>query len=208
MSNVITQEVELARRLETLKRDLECSIDYTAMTAFRTIDKYNSGSINTVNMGAFMRENGHYASETELLAIVRRLDTNGDASVTYSELCEFLRGSPGVSPPTTVVRTVSPPYIPPPRYYDYPYYPYRYGDYPYPYYSRYYPYYSRYSPYYPYYSSPYYPRYPLDPYVSPLSESVTTEYEVERPTAYSPSRTVKKTTVHSPYGSRTFKEFL
>lgn len=195
--------------MESLKRDLEFGLDYTSMAAFRTVDKYNTGSISTVNMGAFMRENGHYASETELLAIVRRLDTNGDASVTYSELTEFLRASPGVSPtPAPVVRTI-PEYIPPPRYYDYPYPYYRYGDYPYyPYYSRYSPYFSRYYPYHSYPSYPYYPRYPLDPLPLP-SETVSTSYEVERgPTAYSPSRTVKKTTFHSPYGSRTVKELL
>lgn len=199
MSNVITKEVELARRLETLKRDLSLSLDYTTMACFSTIDKYNSGSITTVNLGAFMRENGHYASETELLAIVRRLDTNGDASLTYAEVCEFLRSSPGLSPPTVPIRV--PEYIPPPRYYDYPYpYPYRYWDYPY--YGRYWPYYSRYYP----YSYPYYPRYPYDPLPS---ESVSVDYEVDRgPTAYSPSRTVKKTTFHSPYGSRTVKEVL
>jgi len=202
MSNVISKEVELSRRLETLKRDLSLGLDYTTMACFSTIDRLNTGSITTINLGTFMRDNGHFATETELLAIVRRLDTNGDASLTYAEVCEFLRGSPGLSPPTVPIRV--PEYVPPPlsRYYpyDWPYYRY----YHYPYYSRYYPYYSRYYPYYPY--DRYYPYYPYSPLPS---ESVSVDYEVERgPTAYSPSRTVKKTTFHSPYGSRTVKEVL
>lgn len=209
MSAVITKEVELARRLATLKRDLECSYDYSANSAYNTVDKFRTNSVNTVNLGAFLRDMGHFASETELIAIIRRLDTNGDASITYSEWCEFLAAAPGVSltstaPVTTVARTLPDP-LPLPSSYYYPYY--RYWDWPY--YSRYLPYYSRYSPYYsryPYY--PYYSRYyPYSPAPLP-SESVTTSYEHEPATAYSPSRTVKRTTVHSPYGSRTYTSLL
>lgn len=222
MSAVITKEVELSRRLATLKRDLECSYDYSANSAYNTIDKFCSRSLNTVNLGAFLRDMGHFASETELIAIIRRLDTNGDASITYSEWCEFLNAAPGVSLTSTapvvstVVRTLPDP-LPLPSSYYYPYY--RYWDWPYrsscwPYYSRYYPSaYSRYSgyPYYPYYSR-YYPySSPYTPYTPlPLpSDSVSTSYEHEPATAYSPSRTVKRTTVHSPYtGSRTYTSVL
>lgn len=213
MSAVIAKEVELARRLATLKRDLECSYDYSANSAYSTVDKFRTNSVNTVNLGAFLRDMGHFASETELIAIIRRLDTNGDASITYSEWCEFLAAAPGVSltssaPVTTVVRTLPDP-LPLPSSYYYPYS--RYWDWPsysryWPYYSRYSPYYSRY-PYYPYYSR-YYPYY-SSPAPLPLpSESVTTSYEHEPATAYSPSRTVKRTTVHSPYGPRTYTSLL
>jgi len=208
MSTVITKEVELARRLATLKRDLECSYDYTALTAYNTVDKFRTSSVNTVNLGAFLRDMGHFASETELVAIIRRLDTSGDASVTYSEFCEFLAASPGVSLVSTVPaplpRPTLPDPLPLPSSYYYPYY--RYWDWPY--YSRYWPYYSRYYPYYSRYSYPYYPYYSRY-YPTPLpSETVTTSYEHEPATAYSPSRTVKRTTVHSPYGSRTYTNVL
>lgn len=206
MSTVITKEVELARRLATLKRDLECSYDYTALTAYNTIDKFRTSSLNTVNLGGFLRDMGHFASETELIAIIRRLDTNGDASITYSEWCEFLNASPGISlsstaPATTVVSRPLPDPLPLPSSLYYPYW--RYWDYPY--YGRYWPYYSRYYPSYRYPYYPYYSRY----YPAPLpSETTTTTYEHEPATAYSPSRTVKRTTVHSPYGSRTYTSVL
>ena len=60
-----------------------------------------------MNCGAFLRQNGHYASELELLAIIRRIDTDGDASIVFSEWSEF------VAPLMPVPRSVA--YIPPPR---------------------------------------------------------------------------------------------
>jgi len=38
-----------------------------------------------------LRSHGHYANEIELIAIIRRIDTDGDATIDYSELAEFLR---------------------------------------------------------------------------------------------------------------------
>ena len=60
------------------------------MSAFRSVDRYNSGKITTVNLGAFLRSLGHYASEMELLAIIRRLDTDGDCEVDFTEFAEFM----------------------------------------------------------------------------------------------------------------------
>ena len=63
ITDVIVKEVELARRLHVLKSELALGLDYTPMAAFRSVDKFNSGVITTVNLGAFMRELGHFASE-------------------------------------------------------------------------------------------------------------------------------------------------
>jgi Ca2+-binding EF-hand superfamily protein len=38
-----------------------------------------------------LRSCSHYASERELLSIIRRIDTDGDARLSYSEFSEFLR---------------------------------------------------------------------------------------------------------------------
>ena len=65
--------------------------DYSAYAAYRAIDKYNDGVIDTFNLGQFLKVNGHYASERELLAIIRRIDTDGDAKLSYEEFAEFLR---------------------------------------------------------------------------------------------------------------------
>jgi len=51
-------------------------------------------------MGTFLRAQGHFASEMELTAIVRRIDQNGDATISDSEFADFLRpcGTPSAPP--------------------------------------------------------------------------------------------------------------
>ena len=114
MVNVIEKEIDLQRKLEVLKRDLQIQYDYSPLAAFRSVDRYNSGLMTTVNTGAFLRQNGHYASEMELLAIIRRIDTDGDASVDYKEFAEFMQPLapvarvPVVVEPVPIVRPASP----------------------------------------------------------------------------------------------------
>jgi Ca2+-binding EF-hand superfamily protein len=115
MVNVLEREIDLQRKLEALKRELQVQYDYSPLAAFRSIDRYNSGLVTTVNTGAFLRQNGHYASEIELLAIIRRIDTDGDASIDYKEFAEFMqplapivRVAPVIVEPPVVVRTASP----------------------------------------------------------------------------------------------------
>jgi Ca2+-binding EF-hand superfamily protein len=91
--DILEKEIDLQRRLDILKRELEIRYDYSSLAAYRSIDRYNDGRINTFNLGTFLRSCGHYASETELLAIVRRMDTDGDANLAYSEFAEFIRST-------------------------------------------------------------------------------------------------------------------
>jgi len=133
-----------------------------------------------------LKKNGHFASESELLAIIRRIDTDGDAQLNLAEFSEFLKPLGHHVSSLPLVSSFPPlydPYFYPSRYIS----PYsRYSDYPY--YSRYYPYYPR----------------CIDYPAVARTETV----EVERPTYYSPSRTVKRTTYHTPTGDRTYTTFL
>ena len=74
-----------------MKRELTIGYDYTKLAAFRSIDKYNTGKIDTFNLGTFLRAYSHAASEVELLAIIRRIDTNGDAVIDINEFTEFMQ---------------------------------------------------------------------------------------------------------------------
>lgn len=98
--DILEKEVDLMRRLDILKRELEIRYDFSSLAAYRSIDRYNDGRINTFNLGTFLRSVGHYASETELLAIVRRVDTDGDAALSYSEFSEFVRSTNPPSRPS------------------------------------------------------------------------------------------------------------
>lgn len=91
MTAVIEKEVDFARKLAVLKRELHVQYDYSPIAAFRSVDKYNSGRVDTVALGNFLRIQGHFSNEMELLAIIRRIDTNGDAIISFDELNEFLK---------------------------------------------------------------------------------------------------------------------
>lgn len=79
--------------MSILKSELEIRYDYSIYAAFRSIDRYNEGYVDSYNLGQFLKNNGHYASERELIAIIRRIDTDGDAKLSYSEFTEFLNAN-------------------------------------------------------------------------------------------------------------------
>lgn len=108
LTSVLEKEIDLQRRLESLKREMQCQYDYSPFAAFRSVDRYNTGRIDSVSVGSFLRQNGHYSSEMENLAIVRRMDTDGDACLVYSEFAEFVRSAfPSPARPSTPPRPVS-----------------------------------------------------------------------------------------------------
>lgn len=96
LTSVIEKELDLQRRLDQLKRELEVRYDYSTYAAYKSIDRYSEGHINTYNLGQFLKNNGYYANERELLAIIRRIDTDGDAKLSYSEFSDFIRGSDSI----------------------------------------------------------------------------------------------------------------
>lgn len=91
LAAVIEKEVDFQRRLEALKRELECQYDYSPYAAFRSVDRYNSGRVDVVNLSSFLRQCGHYAGDHELMSIIRRIDTDGDQVLLYSEWADFIR---------------------------------------------------------------------------------------------------------------------
>jgi hypothetical protein len=93
LSAVIENEVELMRHVQTLVRDLISRPSFSPCLAFRTVDRYRVGQVDCVSLGAFLRSNGYNPSEMELLAIIRRIDTNGNATINERELTDFLRAS-------------------------------------------------------------------------------------------------------------------
>ena len=88
---IIEKEIELVRRLDTLKRDLEIRYDFSPYAAFKAIDRYNEGAINTNNLSLFLRNQGCCPTEREVLAIIRRMDTSCAAAVSYTDFADFMR---------------------------------------------------------------------------------------------------------------------
>jgi len=55
------------------------------------MDRQHSAIVDTVNLGAFLGAHGKNMDDMHLLAIIRRIDTNGDATIDLNEWTEFLR---------------------------------------------------------------------------------------------------------------------
>lgn len=82
-------EVDFIRRMNTLVKELCARPDYSPYAAFRTVDRHNEGMINMHNLQDFFRSFGNYLTEQETFAIVRRIDTDGDARVGFEEFADF-----------------------------------------------------------------------------------------------------------------------
>jgi len=183
---IIAREIELQRTLEDIKGQLRgCS----SLDSFHMVDNFE-GSIKAENLEAFLKSCGHEPTDLELLAIIRRMDADGDATITYSGWADFLRPNPALAKAEPLAPWT-------------PYYSswrYRHCDWPYS--SSYYhsPYlsswryrsldwgYSR--PYYPAYSSWYRPHYST--YVAPAPAYVppAPAYVAPAPAYFPPARTV------------------
>ena len=73
--------------LEVLKADLRRRIDWTAMRAYSSVDVARDGYLTFGSILNFCRLNGYNAVESEIIAIVRRLDVDADQRINYDEFC-------------------------------------------------------------------------------------------------------------------------
>lgn len=74
-----------------LVRDLERAPDYSIQAAFRTIDCHNEGYINLANLTHFFKKHGDYLIQNEVYAILRRIDVDGDAKISFNEFRSFFQ---------------------------------------------------------------------------------------------------------------------
>lgn len=85
--------------MNALIAGLETRADYTTFAAFRTIDRYQEGHINVSNLQEFFRAFGNYLVEQEVFAVIRRVDTDGDARLSYEEFADFFKTQANVQAP-------------------------------------------------------------------------------------------------------------
>ena len=55
MTTVFEREIDYARKVNVLKRELLCQYDFSHLAAFRSIDRMGTGRIDTVMLGSFLR---------------------------------------------------------------------------------------------------------------------------------------------------------
>jgi Ca2+-binding EF-hand superfamily protein len=58
--------------------------------AFLEIDDWGYGYIDQKNLKNFLRKHGYLANESELMAIIRRMDLDGDARIGKEEFIQGL----------------------------------------------------------------------------------------------------------------------
>lgn len=78
-------EIEYHKSLEAAKQSLKRRLDWSNMRAFQTVDNRGEGFLNYNNIMNFCRMNSYRASESEIIAIVRRLDIDADQRITFNE---------------------------------------------------------------------------------------------------------------------------
>lgn len=96
---LLRHEIDFIVRMNRFVRELSCRPDYSAYAAFRTIDRYEEGAINVANLQDWFRQFGNYLSEQEVFAIIRRIDTDGDAKLSFEEFAEFFKSSVNAEAP-------------------------------------------------------------------------------------------------------------
>lgn len=195
----------MIRKVEALKKIvLSTEVDGKAVTVediFKSIDGNANGEFTMDELAEFLKNAGYDATPEEIVAVIRRLDTDGSQTISLLEFSKYMKLlSPApkevdvtnYNPKTYAAPTYESPYYR--SYLGYsPYYS-RYWDSPYysPYASRYYesPYYSsyygRYSSYNPYWRSSVYDRYPYYPSYYSSSAYLDAKYGTyTRPVRYS-----------------------
>jgi len=85
MTNFFEREITTHIKIELLKRALQTSPDWNARAAFNLIDSQRQGYISHPQIYAFLFSNGVDATDEELIAIIRRIDSSGNGTLEFSE---------------------------------------------------------------------------------------------------------------------------
>ena len=91
-------------RIEMSRDALMRRYDFGVYAAFRSVDRYNDGFIDAINLASFLRQHYHHLTERELLATIRRIDTDGDAKISYTEFSDLMRSEYVIERPIEIPR--------------------------------------------------------------------------------------------------------
>jgi len=73
-----------------MKKQLADCHDYNSFKAFKSIEKFNnSGVIDMGNLSYFFNQNQRHYEGTWLIALIRRIDTSGTATISVKDWQEF-----------------------------------------------------------------------------------------------------------------------
>jgi Ca2+-binding EF-hand superfamily protein len=90
LADIISKELVLNQNLEIIKNKLRQRYDYSTQSVFKAIDTRNQNYIGMYSLAEFLGKQGFRATERESVAILRRLDVEGNGKITFADFAEFL----------------------------------------------------------------------------------------------------------------------
>lgn len=79
-------EIKMHKKCEKLRQRLESMQDFNWERLYAVIDDWGYGYVDTRNLYRFFNNNQLKISEEECIAIIRRLDTDGDSKLKKDEV--------------------------------------------------------------------------------------------------------------------------
>ena len=91
LTTLLLREVKLQIKAENIKRLLENQYDFNIQSAYKVIDDWSYGYLDARNLKRFLRNMQVLMQKSELVALIRRIDLDGDAKVSYEEFFEGVK---------------------------------------------------------------------------------------------------------------------
>lgn len=91
LTTLLLREVKLQIKAENIKRIIEGQYDFNLQAAYKVIDDWSYGYLDARNLRRFLRNMGVLLTKQELVALIRRIDLDGDAKISYEEFFEGVR---------------------------------------------------------------------------------------------------------------------
>lgn len=89
LTKLIVAELDLHKKSEKFKQQLESAQDFSEDAVYAAIDDWGYGFVDARNLKGFFRNNKYKATDQDCVAIIRRMDLDADSKLTREE---FLAG--------------------------------------------------------------------------------------------------------------------
>lgn len=88
LTDFLEKEIALHLRLENMKAQITTRFDWNPSDVFNAVDITHDGFLNHRNIQLYLKSQSLYASDEEIIAMVRRLDADADQKINFNEFCE------------------------------------------------------------------------------------------------------------------------
>lgn len=85
LCKLFVKEIAFHRRTEAIKQELAATADFDNKSGFKAIDDWNYGYVDFSNLKRFLKSQGYIPTNSDLTAIIRRLDLNADSRLSFDE---------------------------------------------------------------------------------------------------------------------------